>query len=373
MISYAFRATTFLMLSLGYARTRDPNRTNFYTVWSHQLNVARQNVQHSTLRSEANRLHMIRYENGCVDRGDGHKADFNGQLHISLVDGDRRRLKAGQWVLPTQANNYSRADRWVNMPSLLLTGPRSNPNHQLWDILFSLFPAGNLDSLPFVQWMTPYAQCNYWMCDKVDYLFDALGHPDAVQYNALIIDKGPICFKEVWVPNFAMYRNEFKVPSNYANALLAFRSRLTQDFVSPTDCILIYGRADARYRHWANAASVSQTLIKTSGKNVNYVSQMGTMTPSTQCRTYWDARIILIPHGGHAGNLICARPGTKVLEISCAKNIGWFQNAKHFHSAMGLSYRYIRIPYSNCSVTQEPKKDWSFTTPEAWTPKFINA
>ena len=361
------------MLSLGYSRNHDPERNSLYTFLSKQFNLAGENVQQYAFHSIASRLRMIRYENACVDRGEGLKSDLTGELSIRYVDSERRRLKAGQWVqMATKANNRSISERWVNSSSLLLTGPRSNPGHQLWDVLFSLFPAGNVDVLPFVQWITPYTKCNYWMCDKVEHLFDALGHSGVVHFNDLIIDKGPVCFEEVWVPNFAMYRNENMVPSNFAKVLSAFRNRLTQHFASPTNDVLIYGRADARYRRWVNAESISQTLNESIGVSVNYVSQMGALTHTAQCRTFWDARIIIFPHGGHAGNLICARPGTKVFEMSCAQNIGWFQNGKHFHSAMGLSYKYIHVPNSNCTVTQELDKHWSFTTPEAWSPTFIS-
>jgi hypothetical protein len=314
---------------------------------------------------------MIRYQNICIDRGKGSKSDFNGEIVIRLMSNHRRRLAAGQWVRMTGGGSSGVALHLITQPSLLLTGPRSNPNHQLWDILFSLFSAGNVDVLPFDQWVAPYSTCNYWMCEKVDPLFNALGHSGVVHNSVVVAENESLCFKEVWVPQFAAYRHEVKAPSNFADVLLAFRSRLVKDFSSPTNAILIYGRADARYRYWKNAELIAEYLRNASHLRVHHVSQMGALTPHEQCRVFWDARIIMFPHGGHSANLICARPGTKILEMACAKTVGWFQRAQRFHRAMGLEYTYRKVPYSNCSVTWEPDKNWSFMSPEIWTTNLV--
>lgn len=371
MASPAFKIAIFILLLQIVFRFHQNPRWSTYTFWSQQWESAREYVEHSTLRSLPTRLGMVRYQDVCIDRGKGGKSDFNGEIGIRIMNNHSRRLAAGQWVRVTGGKSSGVAQHWVKQPSLLLTGPRSNPNHQLWDVLFSLFPVGYVDVLPFVQWVAPYSTCNYWMCDKVDHLFYALGHSGVVHNSVVVTENQSVCFREVWVPHFAAYRHEMKAPSNFADALPAFRRRLVKGFSSPTNAILIYGRADARYRYWKNAELIAKCLRNASNVRVNYVSQMGALAPSEQCRAFWDARIIMFPHGGHSANLICARPGTKILEMACAKTVGWFQQAKRFHRSLGLEYTYRRVPYSNCSVTEEPDKDWSFMAPEIWARNFI--
>lgn len=346
----------------------------FRVYWVKQWGTTRENFERSSIRSMQTRIGMSSYTNACINRGQGGKSDFFGKLDVSThrsTECSQRRLEAAQWIRVSHlsCNNKSQCNfvtNFTNQKVLLLTGPRSNPNHQLWDILFSLFPIGYVDVLPFTHWATPFSTCDYWMCDKISQLFSVLGHKGIQQNSRTLSQNEQICFKEVWVPKLAAYRHERIAPANFDEKLPEFRQKLVENFSSPTNAVLVYGREDARYRRWINAESVARRLANTSSLKVHYVPQMGSMPPAKQCNTFWNARVIIFPHGGHSANLICSRSGTKVLEMACAKTVGWFQGAVRFHKAMGFDYTYHQVPPSHCSETGEPDKDWNFLTPDSW-------
>merc|ERR1712032_299491 len=71
----------------------------------------------------------------------------------------------------------------------------------------------------------------------------------------------------------------------------------------------------------------------------------------------------LSSHGGHMGNHICARNGTRIVEFCCAEK-GWFSNAGKLHKLMGFKWKWVTLPDENCLHTSDNAVYDDYLVPE---------
>ena len=88
------------------------------------------------------------------------------------------------------------------------------------------------------------------------------------------------------------------------------------------------------------------------------------LTPTEQCRMFYDADIIVVTHGAHMANTLCSREGSLVVEMA-AGHFGWTSG----HSAretyiepMGLKYKALFMKpewdlYSNFTMNYTVIRD----------------
>ena len=289
-----------------------------------------------------------KFQNVCVD----WKGSKPTEHLILLGQNAPERL----WIHPTPNNVTNKQRHWVQVPTLLLTAPNTNPNHQFWDVLVNLFEL-DAEKPPFTHWNAPAWPCKYWMCDILPKLVDTLDlRLEALQHH--ITHQQVVCYHNVWVPKFSKHRHERNPIHKEALILRRLHQALVAQFSHPpADTVLIYGKADAKRRRWQNAKDVA-TRLNISG-DVRYIETMAGLTFQTQCHLFWSARHIIYVHGGHTANLICARPRTRIDEMACPAKVGWSQSTHEFHRSLGFHYQYHSI--SGCEG-----HNTDFATNDAW-------
>lgn len=305
-------------------------------------------------REQTAPVHMAELENVCVDwehtKHDAHLALHGYEQHLDFL-----------WIHPTMKPT-TKNKKWILRPTLLITAPWTNPNHQFWDAAAMLFDQPR--PVPYTQWMAPLHQCSFWLCSFMPFLLAALNMTVPL-VDEPITDTHAICFRRAWVPQFARNRaeNNLHESREYAVALPAIRANMTAGLSSPAGTVLVYGKADSKLRNWKNAAAEASRL-RSMGFNVDYIANMSALPFTEQCFKFWSAQHIVYVHGGQTANLICARPGTRIVEFACPVWVGWFQRARTFQRIMGLEYHYRKVPGCTGHYT-------SFDTPVGWIDNFL--
>merc|ERR1712107_759123 len=71
---------------------------------------------------------------------------------------------------------------------------------------------------------------------------------------------------------------------------------------------------------------------------------MAAESAKTQCEIFAGAGWIVAPHGGHFGNIICARRGTVIVEMACAGSIESYsmKGRPFLVHALDWNYTYLR-------------------------------
>ena len=275
--------------------------------------------------------------------------------HLSILGSkSHERL----WIHPTQHNITVKRRIRVVAPTLLLNGPHHNPGHQFWDVLVNLFELDGMTP-PFTHWAAPSCAGGDWMCDLLPTLLDVLGLRLQRSLQDSITNEQVLCFTKLWIPMFGIYREERTSIPNEGAILRRLHSALVSPFHEPASTVVVYGKQDLRKskRQWQNAARSAVALNSTG--DVRYVQDMGALTFKSQCHLFWSARHLVYVHGGHTANLICARPGTRVDELACPREIGWSQFTKIFHNSLGFRYQYHSVP--GCTKPYN-----SFNTSAGW-------
>lgn len=267
--------------------------------------------------------------------------DWHGSTpteHLSILGSNsRERL----WIHPTHDNDTVKRRLWVDAPTLLLTAPNTNPNHQFWDALVNLFELDG-QTPPFTHWNGPALDAENWISDLLPTLLDVLGLRLQTIHDS-ITNEQVLCFQNVWIPMFVIYRAEEKSIPNEGVILRRLHNALVSSFHEPVGQIVVYGKQDLGHskRQWRNAVESAVALNSTG--HVRYVPSMAALTFKEQCHLFWSARQLVYVHGGHTANLICARPETRVDEMACPRHVGWFQQTPIFHKSLGLHYQYHSV------------------------------
>ena len=288
--------------------------------------------------------------NACIIEVDTKGSNGNTMLILRTnhpVENHTRLPWSGNILWITIHKQKQKGLVYDSKPTLLLNGPHMNPGHQYGDILTSLYQLLHHTQLPFQQWTFALQspQCSLWICYYLPYFWDVIGHASVVEKKDL-----NTCFQTLWIPRFGYHRGEVRGPVLNSRFITnGLRAKVTQHFTSPTNVVLFYGKELPATRRWLNAQQESIRYQERTGKHTRYIPNMTSLTIKEQCRLFWNAAEIFYVHGGQTANLICARPGTKVTEMSCARRIGWFQTMWGFQQHQGIRYNYIHVP--NCTGT----------------------
>ena len=67
------------------------------------------------------------------------------------------------------------------------------------------------------------------------------------------------------------------------------------------------------------------------------------------CALFHESDFILAAHVGHMANLVCAGPGTVVVEMACpSRGTGWWEQIPAFFTELNLTYSYFPAVRSSC-------------------------
>jgi hypothetical protein len=294
------------------------------------------------------------FQNVCFDWYGGVKSEHL----VVLGSASRERL----WIHPTTNTTTEKRRLWVNVPTLLLTAPNTNPAHQFWDVIVNLFELDG-QTPPFTHWNGPSFDAGNWISGLVPKLFDVL-NIRLRTIHEFITNEQVLCFTSAWVPMFGIYRTEKRPIPNETPILRRLHEALVDSFHAPARTVVVYGKQDLGHsgRQWRNAAEVAKKLNVTG--DVQYIKSMAALSFKEQCHLVWSARHLVFVHGGHSANLICARPETRVDEMACPAWVGWLQDIPMFHASLGLRYQYHSVPGCN-------GHNAAFTTQMGWLAHFV--
>ena len=261
-------------------------------------------------------------------------------------------------IPPSEAQQYLSSlghcepPRWVAEPTLFLVGFHANPGHQFYDVLWSLYSAHAASAVPYTHIVVAHdsAECSQWLCGGR--VLEALHarHSPRVQMRGL--PPGEVeCYSQLYLPQFVKYRPgglraahrthtaRTTNPSPAVNGALHLAlTRELHRLEPPARSLLVYGHGEGKTRHWTNAQAVAAQLTARGARGVRYVHSLSALSFREQCRAFWDADTIVMAHGGQTAHTLCARPGTRVVEMAC-DFFGWLSSAGGYVRSMQLDYR----------------------------------
>jgi len=296
--------------------------------------------------------HFNVFHNVCVEVGEDDRSFIYTSPKTSIEPAPQaefgtwgsKKYKGGMlWNAPgkqmSQAE-WDQASSSLEPPTMVFSIPM-NPNHAFYDGLLSLYPTFDSDD-PFKQvWLPHDPDCKSHGCIWTQAFYDLKGKQ--ISSANFLNAKSRKCFETIYVPRLSYYRPRYKgtlglVPSQNISAMM--RDKLTSKFgSSPAKYVLLYGHEDGNARRWNNIGEVD-TALQSKGHTTRYLKGFAGLTVADQCETVWNADVIVMPHGGQEGNLVCARAGTKIFSSSCDPNVEWIRHADDFRKAMEFDYKF---------------------------------
>jgi hypothetical protein len=329
--------------------------------------------------------HLNEFHNVCVEQVTG-KSSFTGSLHwLVLLNGTQEdRVRSEQCIESLEPNwngdgkdcgmsgffpSYRSAQDvsswpWVSEPTAAVAFPSTNPGHFVSDVLWTLTPRFS-ETDPFTQtYLADDPGCERWQCWVTQVYYKLKTR----RPSRILRATGPTCFKTLYIPQLTRWRWQPDDVPNF-EVLTSLRTALAAGFGPPKDNVLIYTHEDGIGRQWSNSAEFQQ-FLEEKGYHVNRITSFSALRPEQQCQAFYDAKVILVPHGGQMGNLLCARNGTRSIEMTCDEGLGWFTTAIKYQAVMGFSDRHLPIPQEFCSTETEKnrfKQSWSFPVDQLWS------
>jgi hypothetical protein len=272
---------------------------------------------------------------------------------------------------------------------VLLHFPVPNPMHCLHDVVFSLFAAfvPNSSEAATKPWFAYYlnskshgAPCDVdtdWCCFVVDRL--------RLWTSALhVVPKESSCFRRLWIPRLMHHRfaADWSLapkgknigyldtrPTAYPlSALRELKRRIVASDAQIVDPprrpkalrrnVLVLDRADSARRVWANAADFVSLLVQRRGQKFHsfqYFSKgWKNLTPLDQARVFFNADLVIAPHGAQQANGIFLRGlGTLLVEVGCGD--AKFERLPDWHVDWTTYARRLGTPtYVYTSLSPKP-------------------
>ncbi|KAH9261128.1 hypothetical protein BASA81_000832 [Batrachochytrium salamandrivorans] len=202
-----------------------------------------------------------------------------------------------------------------NLPVLELSFAHSNPGHQCFDSLLSLLPIlfnGDDDEFQIIVHQNPTCPDTEWLCALLRQvgLFDK---HKLLPYNTAKIP----CFANLIVPKWGIARDTIIPP--YLLVKLQFILHTKFHFPVPAkNTVLMYAHdtmsveVNQHRRSWQDMQLAANSMI-----NVHVVKDFAAMTVYEQGDAFFQAQIVIMPHGGQFGNAVFSRPGTIMIELGC--------------------------------------------------------
>lgn len=300
---------------------------------------------------------FFRLKNVCLHRKPGKQRLFleiftntwgQGQIKDLLED---KRIQTWTKFLVQEEETHPRKDL-VLEPTLYLLH-FDNPAHCFFDETLNIANVSNtlyVLSLMGSDWNSRQVQhhCGFvnieqsWCCG----LWRNLGFIKKDNHVTL-----PACFTDLIFPKHMNFRYGLATPKHvqhdpmpYAN--IRWIQKSIQKLVTskpPIGHIVVYDRKDSQRRIWANAPEFVKVIREELQQDVLHTSIMGTMRLEQQSRLFYDADIIVMPHGAALSNLIFARPSTTIFELYCKQGLPQISNT-HWNGPetwfSGFSNRY---------------------------------
>lgn len=257
------------------------------------------------------------------------------QINAKSTLGDFKACYAAhEKMLTTVAQHQSPADEGLKggilyfEPTLLLSFAHKNPGHQLWDSLYSLIPLilhwtqhGDLSMRRVVVHQSENCPEEEWLCSilrKLGVITDS---------NLVPLFTGmATCFRTLVVPKWGFSR----VTVFSSDMLRSFRKLLYEKFdLKPIltnktkPRLLLYAHQSksaevkSNRRTWRKAEDFAVDPKIVNAFDVHLVHDFSKMTAAEQVREFYEADVVLMPHGGQFGNAFFAKDGTIIIEVSC--------------------------------------------------------
>ena len=129
---------------------------------------------------------------------------------------------------------------------------------------------------------------------------------------------------------------------------------------------LVYAHASTRRRAWLNAGTFV-ARARRFGAVVAQPHDLGRLPPWRQCALFHESDFILAAHGGHMANLVCAGPGTVVVEMACpSRGTGWLEQIPAFFTELNLTYSYFPAVRSSCPRHGEHDANFTIDVDALW-------
>jgi len=273
---------------------------------------------------------------------------------------------------------------------VLLHFPVPNPMHCLHDVVFSLFAvfAANGTTPEARPWFDAYLNakehgraCNPevdWCC----FLVDRLNVWPSV---SAVVPASSSCFRRLWVPRLMHHRfatDWSKSPKGerigYMETRPSFypitalhelkRRALTErggGILDPAARpkalrrnVVVLDRSDSLRRIWDNAADFVSQLVRLRGSRFHSFSFYGkgwrNLTPLDQARVFYNADLVISPHGAQQANGLFLRgPGTVLVEVGCGEEA--FSQLEDWHVDWTTYTRRLGTPtYVFTSLSAKP-------------------
>ena len=106
----------------------------------------------------------------------------------------------------------------------------------------------------------------------------------------------------------------------------------------PSDTILLLERT--HHRQLTSLRDIAQAIRNLTTHEVVILSDKDKPSLNTTMKTFYNAAVIIAPHGSGLANLVFARPGTHVLEVLCPPYIAGQHNPMFLKLAYLLSMKY---------------------------------
>mmetsp|Transcript_11950 Transcript_11950/g.22031 ORF Transcript_11950/g.22031 Transcript_11950/m.22031 type:complete len:624 (+) Transcript_11950:488-2359(+) len=315
-------------------------------MWFHQMNVkSLQDVQE------------------CYDKNNRLIRE-NGQRQVpgeSIYHGEDQKIKGVVYY---------------DEPTLLLQYTKNNPGHQLWDSLWSIITIIRSQEVHNIQYHKHVISHQTWDCPNNVWICSVLRKLGVIKEdNLLQVYPGVLtCFKQLTVPIQGWnHGNEhthldmtpwftkrvqeaFKLTNKPAKTESEYRDMLDNILDkrgSKRYQIALYAhntKGEAGYRRaWLNINDTIKSLNEqVDSLAVQYIQDFGKVSVEEQARTFYEADIIVMPHGGQFGNSIFIRENTIVVELTC----GGYSHLAGNHGAFAKAAKFYHIVETPKSCTK---------------------
>lgn len=208
---------------------------------------------------------------------------------------------------------------------LALAFAKGNPGHQSFDALLTLlpiiFPQREVTPFRVIVHQAPDCPDSEWICGLLRKIGFFEEHP-LLPVNSTRM----ACFENLIIPKWGMPR-ESHVPKNY---LMHLRQTLHDKFAfAPIPAnrpkqLLLYAHetisldTNAQRRIWKDMGQIAgHSEVQRLFPSIQFVQDFAAMTIHEQGLAFYEADLIVMPHGGQMGNIVFARKGSVVIEATC--------------------------------------------------------
>ena len=257
-------------------------------------------------------------------------------------------------------------------PVLALSFAHKNPGHQMFDSIFSLIPlilSYKRSGLPpplLAVHQNPSCPNDEWFCA-------ILRRIGLVQDDRLIpiVDGYTSCFRDLITIKWGMARNLPMQPE----MLQGFRDVLLDSFgldkasVATGSNLLLYAHdtksveVNQHRRRWLRMREdIESSERLRASYQLRVVDDFAKLTTEEQARSFYEADVVAMPHGGQFGNALFARKGTRFIEIVCSgySHLGMTSGGKDLYGSIPKALGFVHVVVVPCTCGSRADVDSDF-------------